>query len=89
MSSELHIAKLNDNTFRQLEKEAAIQGMSPAEWAAQVLTEHYHTSVGTHEVPTDKATVISRMFGTWDEEQVREFMEATADFERIDEDMWK
>jgi plasmid stability protein len=89
MSSELHIAELNDDTFRRLEKEAATHGMSPAEWAALVLTKHYHTSVGPHEAPTDKATAISRMFGTWDEEQVREFMQATADFERIDEDMWK
>lgn len=89
MSSELHIAKLDDDTFRQLEKEAAINGVSPSEWAALVLTKHYDASVGTKEGPTDKATAISRIFGTWDQEQVREFTEATADFERIDEDMWK
>lgn len=28
-------------------------------------------------------------FGSWTEEQAREFDEAVADFERIDEELWK
>jgi hypothetical protein len=89
MSSELHIDNLSDDTIRHLERDAAVHGVSPAEWAARVLSEHYCGVDPLDEPQVDKATAVSRLFGTWNEEQVREFMEATADFERIDEDMWK
>lgn len=88
MSNALQIDNLSDDTVRQLEQEAAARGVSLAEWAALVLMNHCTTAApATPKV--DKSAALRRLFGTWDEQQVREFDEAVADFERIDESMWK
>lgn len=87
MSSTLHIDNLGDDTFRQLEEDAASRGISLAEWAAQVLTRHCAAVAAPMTPKVDKSTALRRIFGTWDEQQLREFDEAMADFERIDESL--
>lgn len=89
MSSVLHIDSLSDDAYQQLEKEAAAHGLSPADWAARVLASRYMAGEQEIEPSLDKRSAIRQLFGTWSEEQVREFMDATADTRRIDEAMWK
>jgi hypothetical protein len=40
-------------------------------------------------LPADTKEAIKKLFGSRDEAQIREFLEATAEFSKIDEDMWK
>jgi hypothetical protein len=89
MSNAFQIDSLSDDTLRQLEREAASRGISLADWAAQVLTSHCAAAATPTTSKVDKSTALRRLFGTWDEQQLREFDEAVADFERIDESMWK
>ena len=89
MSDALRIDSLSNDTVRQLEQEAASRGVSLAEWAAHVLTNHCAAAPTPTTLQADKAAALRRLFGTWDEQQLHEFDEAVADFERIDESMWQ
>jgi hypothetical protein len=40
-------------------------------------------------LPDDTIAALNKLFGSWDEEQVREFNEAIAEMDKIDDDMWK
>jgi len=39
--------------------------------------------------PVEIGTSLDHLFGTWTDEETKEIMDAAADFEKIDADLWK
>jgi hypothetical protein len=74
-------SKLMDSIFRS-RNEAFMSEQVQPEKSDESLDE-------SGPLPIDTKEAIKRLFGSWDEAQVREFLEVTAEFSKIDEDMWK
>ncbi len=87
MSHQLTI-RYEDDLAREIEELAQREGISRNQAVLRLLRQ----AIGV-ERPTAGQDVIGSSFdwfvGSWTEEEARAFDEAVADFERVDEDLWK
>lgn len=89
MPAPLQIDSLSDATLERLSHDAASHGVSPGEWAARVLETYYPPAPLSPRLPADTEAALKKLFGSWDEEQVRTFDETMAESDKIDESLWK
>lgn len=79
----LTIRHVSPRLARLLEAERRRTGAS----LNQTVLDLLHRALGVTEEPHDNG--LGALAGTWTEEDLAEFDRATADFSRLDEDMWR
>ena len=90
MSTTLHIPQIDNSLMRSLELLAEVEHTSVEEIVRRQLRK-----LGNAETPrsinrhNNKDAVITSLSGVWDENDAREFEEATAPFREIDEALWQ
>ena len=87
MTHQLTI-RFDDTLAREIEEVARRERVSRNQAVLRLLRQ----GVGLDEPPAEKEVIGSSLdwfIGSWTEEEAREFDEAVADFERIDEELWK
>lgn len=87
MQTSITLNNLDPRTLAMLEAEARRHGLDISVMAAQLLKEGLQ-SHRCEESPQQKRD-LSDLAGTWTDEEADEFLDAVADFKRIDWDMWK
>jgi plasmid stability protein len=88
MSVSLTISNLDEETFRRLQAEAKRSGSDPETVARKLLTDNLQTPSDAAP-PRRKRRDLSALAGSWTEEEYQEFMDAIADFGRIEPEMWQ
>lgn len=87
MSVSLTISNLDDDTFRRLQAEAQRRGVDLPAAASAVLAE------GLKSQPSLRSGMphhdLDHLAGTWSEAEAKEFLDAIADFGRIEPEMWQ
>ena len=87
MTHQLTI-RFDDGLAREIEEVARRERVSRNQAVLRLLRK----GVGLDEPPEEKEAIGSSLdwfIGSWTEEEAREFDEAVADFERIDDELWK
>lgn len=87
MAHQLTI-RYDDDVAQEIEDLARREGLSRNQAVLRLLKK----GAGIGEGPQDRDTIGSALdwfVGSWTEEQAREFDEAVADFETIDEELWE
>lgn len=87
MARQLTI-RYDEALAREIEDLARREGVSRNQAVLRMLRK----AAGLEDRAEEKAVIGSSLdwfFGSWTEEQARKFDEAVADFETIDEDLWK
>lgn len=87
MAHQLTI-RYDEALAREIEDLARREGVSLNQAVLRLLRK----AVGLEQRAEEKEVIGSSLdwfIGSWTEEQAREFDEAVADFERIDEELWK
>lgn len=87
MTHQLTI-RYEDDLAREIENLARREGLSRNQAVLRLLKK----GAGIGEGPESRDTIGSSLdwfVGSWTEEQAREFDEAVADFETIDEELWE
>ncbi len=87
MSHQLTI-RYEDDLAREIEELAQREGISRNQAVLRLLKK----AVGVDRPAASQDVIGSSLdwfVGSWTEEEAREFDEALADFERVDEDLWK
>jgi hypothetical protein len=87
MAHQLTI-RYDEALAREIEDLARREGLSRNQAVLRLL----RRAAGLEERSGEKAVIggsLDWFFGSWDDEQAREFDETLADFETIDEDLWK
>lgn len=86
MTHQLTI-RFDDSLAREIEEVARRERVSRNQAVLRLLRK----GVGLDEPTAEKEAIGSSLdwfIGSWTEEEAREFDEAVADFERIDEELW-
>ena len=85
--TQLTIRGFDQELERRLRDEARRRGLSLNRAALALL----RRGAGLEEPPGGKAVgdALDHLAGTWTEAEARELREATAVFERVDEDFWR
>jgi plasmid stability protein len=78
----LTIRNLPDDVAKALEREKRRRGASLNQTVIDLLSQ----GLG---VRTPRSNGLAALAGTWTEEQYREFEDAVAPFERVDEELWR
>jgi plasmid stability protein len=86
MSESLTIRNLDKKILDRLHAEALQRGTDVADVARDILCRAL--AVPVVEPPPIRDTLRS-LAGTWSAAEMEEFLAAVADFEKIDEDLWK
>ena len=78
---------IEDALDARLKAAAKEESMSINQWILKTLRQ----VVGLEKDPfhTKRNHDLDNLFGTWDEEEFKEFQRTQASFEKIDEEMWK
>ncbi|HUP50128.1 MAG TPA: hypothetical protein VNA04_15185 [Thermoanaerobaculia bacterium] len=87
MTHQLTI-RFDEDLAREIEDVARRERVSRNQAVLRLLRK----GVGLDEPPVEKeviGTSLDWFIGSWTEEEAREFDEAVADFETIDEELWK
>ncbi len=93
MATTITIDNLDDGAFERLTSEARRLGTTPTAVAADVLRSamsgQSHAGATPPLTPEQRRERIAALAGTWTDEDVREFDEATAPFREIDPQLWR
>lgn len=84
MSATLTIQGVDEPTAKWLEEQARRRGLS----AEALVLELIRREVGGG-APPQVHHDLDALAGTWDEAQADEFLAAVADFEKVDEKLWR
>jgi hypothetical protein len=83
MSTTITIQGVEESVARRLEAEARRRGLSTEEFALELIRRALGAGRGQTYHDLDS------LAGTWSEEQADEFLAAVADFEKVDETLWR
>ena len=87
MSVNLTISNLDNETFRLLQIEAERRGGDVPTVASALLAEHLKSNnVPRGDVPHHD---LDHLAGTWSAAEANEFLEAIADFGRVEPEAWQ
>lgn len=86
MTHQLTI-RYDDDLAREIEELAELEGISRNQAVVRLLRKGAGMAARGDEGVIGHS--LDHHFGTWTEEEFREFEEAVADFEKIDEELWK
>jgi plasmid stability protein len=91
MSVSLTISNLDDETFRRLQAEAQRTGSDPISVAKSVLARNLPAApVATPEMPAGPPYHdLDFMFGTWTEEEAKQFLDILSEQRQIDPELWQ
>ena len=81
--------RYGENLAREIEDLAQKEGLSRNQAVLRLLRKALGIGEGGDESRNAIGSSLDWFVGSWTEEQAREFDEAVADFETIDEDLWK
>lgn len=86
MTLNIHLRSVNKTMMTRLKHEAAAHNMS----VNQLILILLNTALGVSGKPT-KIThhELDHLAGTWSKKDAEQFLKATKDFEKIDEEFWK
>lgn len=88
MTRQLTI-RYDDDIAREIEDLARREGLSRNQAVLRLLRKGAGIEEGREGEEDVIGSSLDWFVGSWSEEQAREFDEAVADFERIDEELWK
>lgn len=87
MSTSIVIQNVDDATAKRIAEEAKRQGLSVEEFILQLIRKEVAVEHKSAELqPQDD---LDSLAGTWTNEQAAEFLNAIADFENVDEKLWR
>jgi hypothetical protein len=86
-TKQLTLRGFDDELERALLKEARASGLSLNQAAVKLLRRGAGLAAGP--APNAVGGALDHLIGTWTEEDARRVADATAVFERVDEDLWK
>ena len=86
-SKQLTLRGFDDELERALVAEARASGLSLNQAAVKLLRRG--AGLGAGPAPHAVGSALDHLIGTWTEEDARCVADATAVFERVDEDLWK
>jgi len=91
MSTTINLDNLDPETLGGLRREAARRGVDVNELACELLREKFGPAQPTEGVsrPFHGTRELDDFAGTWSEKDFTEFMAAIADFEKVDEELWR
>jgi hypothetical protein len=87
MAASITINNLEEKALDRHRAEAKQRGLDAADLAGEVLNRVL--TVPVVEPSSRSGDTLRTLAGTWSEAEAEEFLAAIADFERIDEDLWK
>lgn len=87
MGISITIDDLDNEILQRLRDEASRRGVDVNVIVSELLMEGLYPVNGAREKPLYHD--LDALGGTWSQRQAEAFMDAVADFERVDEDMWK
>ncbi len=76
---------VNDQVRSRLKKEAVKSGVS----VNALILGYIHKGVGLCPARRSRYTDLDQLAGTWTNDDMAEFMNATRGFEQIDDELWK
>ena len=87
MSAPITVQNLDETTARWIEEEARRRGVSAETVVLELIhkginLERQHAHLETHHD-------LDSLAGTWSAEEADEFLKAIADFEQMDEKLWR
>jgi hypothetical protein len=86
MSAPITIQNLDETTARWIEEEAQRRGVS----AETVVLELIRKGIKVEQHPRpENHHDLDSLAGTWSAEEADEFLKAIADFEQVDERLWR
>ena len=87
MSTNITIQGLDDATAKWISEEAERRGVSVESLIVDLIRKGINIDQDTSQLPTYND--LDSLAGTWTEEQEAEFLNAVADFEQVDEKLWR
>ncbi|MGH7200051.1 MAG: FitA-like ribbon-helix-helix domain-containing protein [Planctomycetaceae bacterium] len=87
MSVSITVANLDDETFERLRAQAERQGREIEAVAGEILRDSLKALPDAEQ--TDDDRILAELAGTWTDEEAEAFLNAIADFDRIDDDLSK
>lgn len=85
--ADISLRGLDDNTAKRLKSEARRRGLSVNTFVIQLIRQ----GIGLRKPENRQETHhdLDSLAGTWSEDEVSTFLKAVADFEQIDEALWR
>ena len=87
MSRSIMIQNLDDATADSIAREAARRGISEETLILELIRKGIGTDRESLEIQAYHD--LDSLAGTWSDEEAKQFLDATADFERVDEKLWR
>ena len=87
MSTNITIQNLDDATSEWISKEAYRRGISVESFVVELIRKRMNIDRETPRLRSYHD--LDSLAGTWSEEQEAEFLNAVADFEQVDEKLWR
>ena len=87
MTKSITIQNIDESTAKWLSDEAERRGMSIDAVVLQLI----HNGIGMEHKRAQVQTYhdLDSLAGTWSDEEMEEFLNAIADFDRVDEQLWR
>ncbi len=89
MTDHITIDGLDSEVISRLRAEAQRRGIKLGKLIAELLESALGTVPDAHEKQAPGKRSLSDLAGTWSHEEAEAFLAAIADFEQIDQDIWK
>ena len=87
MSEPITIQDIDEATAAWLSREAERRGMSVETLVLQLIRAGIETGLQNSQLQAHHD--LDSLAGTWDDEEATRFLNATADFEQVDEKLWR
>ena len=87
MATEITIHNLDDATAEWISREAQRRGISIESLVLDLIRKGISIDRESSQMQT--CHDLDSLAGTWSEEEEREFLNAIADFEQVDEKLWR
>lgn len=84
--ANISVRGVEEGALRRLKQAARRRGVSLNRLIAEMLNTQ---AGGNSTAPAVEHIDLDQLAGTWSERDVREFRQATAGFEQVDEDLWR
>lgn len=89
MTDQITIDNLGPEAISRLRAEARRRGVAVGALIAELLQAALSAMPAPGEKQASEKHRLAAMAGTWSDEEAEAFLAAIADFEQIDEDLWK
>lgn len=89
MTDPITLDSLDREVMSRLRAEAGRRGIEVGELIAELLSSALGATPLDSEKPTSPKRSLADLAGTWSHEEAEAFLATVADFEQIDQDMWK